>query len=584
QEIRGILQNLTGQALSLQDLTEQYQTLYEKELKKVNERINVKTYFSIRQLEFKLDKLLQEVIVGNEDVYIAGLIKILNSRSWVEQGQSFLKPEDNTCPFCQKETIDADLRSQFEKYFDETYRSKLAEISELRNQYDQQSKIFIQSIIAIQNVFNPDNLVSDLVLSLKSLFDDNLKIIDYKISNSNEKKSITFLNTKKSDLSNVSRQIKDNNRLYDDLDIEKQTLIQNIWNYMADECHIEIRDYDNRITKCARITAIATQLRDKFILEIYKTKQIIERLRRQTVNTKDAVDNINTILKNSGFDGFEIAEKDKVNNISRYYLKRSNATNTNPIFQSLSEGEKDFISFLYFYQLCLGTDDLQQNRTKKKIIVIDDPVSSMDSQALFVVSTLIHTLIQRKGNDNKSNRMLLKNNNIVQVFILTHNLYFYKEISFDRRPICTDCWHYKISKLNNQTSVTGGYNKEIFDDYSLMWKSIKDIKANFPDDSSLNIMISNLMRRIIDSYVNFVGYGKDTWAALHNEDQSEPDYYIKCAFISMINDESHKISALDSMYYQKIISEQPQTLFTAFVAIFKKIGKEHYEMMMGESL
>ena len=103
-------------------------------------------------------------------------------------------------------------------------------------------------------------------------------------------------------------------------------------------------------------------------------------------------------------------------------------------------------------------------------------------------------------------------------------------------------------------------------------------------NSFLNIMISNSMRRIIESYVNFIGYGKDSWAALLNEDQSDPSYYLKCAFISTINDESHKATALDSAYYQKIINEQPQVLFTVFASIFMSIGKEHYEMMMDEQL
>ncbi|MEY4955506.1 MAG: hypothetical protein RI981_1591 [Bacteroidota bacterium] len=92
------------------------------------------------------------------------------------------------------------------------------------------------------------------------------------------------------------------------------------------------------------------------------------------------------------------------------------------------------------------------------------------------------------------------------------------------------------------------------------------------------------MRRIIESYVNFVGYGKDSWAALINENQNAPTYYVKYSFIATINDESHKVSALDNAYYQKIINEQPQKLFTTFASIFKSIGKEHYEMMMDEQL
>ncbi len=583
QEIRRILQN-QYQILTIHQLTEQYQTLYEQDLKEIHLKINTLSYLTIRRIEVHLEILLQEVVVGNEDVDIAALITALGSRNWVELGLKFVKPDDNTCPFCQNETIDSGLREQFERYFDDTYKNKLAEISKLRDRYQQESNNLIASITAIQNVFNPNNQVSNLVLLLTRFFDDNLGIIDHKIEHSNEKKSLTSISTLKNNLSDVIDKIKTNNQLYKDLDTNRQTLLKDIWNFMAEQCRAEIREYDERLTKYSRIVGVATELKKKCSDKIVASKQSIENLRSQTVNTKDAIDNINLILKNAGFEGFEIAEKDKVNNVARYFLKRLNATTANPIFESFSEGEKNFISFLYFFQLCVGTDDLQNNSTKKKIIVIDDPVSSLDSQSLFIVASLIHSLILRKGDNSKADKMLLKNTTIAQAFIFTHNIYFYKEVTFDRRPICTDYWHYRISKRNNQTSITGNYNKSVFDDYSLMWKNIKDLKANIPNDPSLNIMISNSMRRIIESYVNFVGYGKDSWAVLINENQNDPTYYVKYSFIATINDESHKVSALDNAYYQKIINEQPQTLFTTFASIFKSIGKEHYEMMMDEQL
>ena len=140
----------------------------------------------------------------------------------------------------------------------------------------------------------------------------------------------------------------------------------------------------------------------------------------------------------------------------------------------------------------------------------------------------------------------------------------------------------QIIKIKNKTSIKGDHNKTIFDDYSLLWNTIKELKTNLPTDSSLNIVIANSMRRVIESYVNFIGHGKDSWAAILNDNQADPTYYIKCAFISTINDESHKITALDSVYYHKIINEQPQILFDIFKEIFISIGKEHYEKMMEE--
>ncbi len=568
----------------IEQLTQRYQTLYEKEIKKVSQSVNSILYKEIRHIERKLEYLLQEIIVGNEDVDIAALISKINARSWVEIGVQFIEKTEGVCPFCQQNTIDDNLKAQFNKYFDLTYKEKIKELVELQTNYQQKSEALLANVIGIQNEFNSINLVSNIYLKLQEHFNTNSATIANKIKNPNEKKSLVSLNSFRADLSEIQKAIKENNTIFSELNENRKNFVADLWNFMASKCKDKIEEFAIKEIKYQSIISLANSLISDYKSKILASKQTIETLRSQTINTKEAIDNINLILKNSGFDGFEIAEKDSLNNISQYYLKRQNAAVGNPIFRSLSEGEKNFISFLYFFQLCIGTDNILSNGNKKKIIVIDDPVSSLDSQALFVVSTLIHNLILRKGDNPKADKKLLKNGNLSQVFIFTHNLYFYKEVSFDKRPICTDYWHYRIIKINNQSTIRGEYNKTIYDDYSLLWNTIKELKSNMPTTSSLNIVIANSMRRVIESYVNFIGYGKDSWAALFNDNQDEPTHYVKCAFIATINDESHKITALDSVYYQKIINEQPQILFDVFIEIFKTIGKEHYELMMDEQI
>ncbi len=583
-EVKRLLQNPLGTVPTIVDLKERYESLYEKELKEIQISVDAKVYWELRKLEEKISTLLQEVIVGNEDVNISGLIQTLDSRNWVEQGLGYIESSGSTCPFCQQETIDAELMEQFSKFFDETYKQKIAELETLKASYREKADFFISNIYQIQGEFNPQNKVSNLVMALKDLFDANVDIISYKIEHSNEKKTITSLHTEKAALSEIIKLIKDNSQIFSDLDANKETLLDDIWKYIANNCKDEIDGFAGRRVKYDSIIQLASHLKTYYDGKITAAKQNIESLRNQTADTKEAVDYINDILKNAGFTGFEIAEKDKVNNISRYYLKRPQTQNNESIFETLSEGEKNFISFLYFYRLCLGTDDLQSNGNKKKIIVIDDPVSSLDSQALFIITTLIRELIQRKDDSNKSDKQSFLNQNICQVFILTHNFYFYKEVSFKNR-ICTDFFHFSLLKNNNVTSVSGQYNRKIKDDYSLLWSNLKEIKENNLQNGNVNnIFISNTMRRIIESYVNFIGLGTDSWSALLNENKDLPNYYIKCAFVSTINDESHKVSALDGIYYQKIINEQPQVLFDVFLSIFKTIGKEHYEMMMDERI
>lgn len=68
-------------------------------------------------------------------------------------------------------------------------------------------------------------------------------------------------------------------------------------------------------------------------------------------------------------------------------------TDTGKIAENLSEGEKNFIAFLYFQQLVFGRESADGD-TREKIVVIDDPVSSMDSSALFIVSAQIRKMIE----------------------------------------------------------------------------------------------------------------------------------------------------------------------------------------------
>lgn len=192
-----------------------------------------------------------------------------------------------------------------------------------------------------------------------------------------------------------------------------------------------------------------------------------------------------------------------------------------------------------------------------------------------MVTTLIHTFIKYSNTD----RNQLENPIINQVFILSHNLYFYKEVSFKQRPICKKKAHFSVTKFNGISKIEHkGDETFVHNDYMLLWKSIKELKE--ANDKVFNITIGNSMRRIIESYVNFIGLGKSHWDSIKNLDVTDPIYPICSALISEINDISHKSLPFDDLYYQRIVNEEPERLYSAFEIIFKEIGEEHYNMMM----
>ena len=96
------------------------------------------------------------------------------------------------------------------------------------------------------------------------------------------------------------------------------------------------------------------------------------------------------------------------------------------VAEKLSEGERNFIAYLYYYHLVKGS--LSSEAVKDKIVPIDDPVSSMDSGALFIVSAFVREMIEvcYNNTDYRSNKV--DGDYIKQVFILTHNVYLHKKL------------------------------------------------------------------------------------------------------------------------------------------------------------
>ena len=119
--------------------------------------------------------------------------------------------------------------------------------------------------------------------------------------------------------------------------------------------------------------------------EIDKQVNIITEQSKLVSNIDEAVISINNRLIELGIDSFKIEKYDK--DKAEYKLVRSEESEDN-IFESLSEGEKMIISFLYFIEECRGKDD-SKTADKKKIVVIDDPISSLSHIYVFNVAELV---------------------------------------------------------------------------------------------------------------------------------------------------------------------------------------------------
>jgi wobble nucleotide-excising tRNase len=93
--------------------------------------------------------------------------------------------------------------------------------------------------------------------------------------------------------------------------------------------------------------------------KIGEQKKIIQDEQKEMVNIQDAINAINSELIYFGLDGFSIVPAGE----KSYKLKRPNEDIAK--FETLSEGEKTVISFLYFLELCKGKENDDEGVTEK---------------------------------------------------------------------------------------------------------------------------------------------------------------------------------------------------------------------------
>ena len=262
-------------------------------------------------------------------------------------------------------------------------------------------------------------------------------------------------------------------------------------------------------------------------------------------------------MKSYGFLNFEIVPTQEE---GFYQIQREDGSIAEA---TLSEGEITFITFLYYLQLTKGgvTEDEVNN---ERVLVIDDPISSLDSNVLFVVATLIKDIIKNIKADI---------GNVRQLILLTHNVYFHKEVSFiDVRTKTCNKTNFWILRKNDKVTGLQSFemNNPIQSSYELLWQELKS------DEVKSTLTIQNIMRRIIENYFKVLGKYNDNDLILKFKTKEEQE--ICRSLISWINDGSHSIN--DDLY----VELQDRTI-EVYKNVFKNIfiltkNEGHYNMMM----
>ena len=542
-----------------EELKERAKTIFGKRREEMGD-ISTIQYSKLDEIE--KDKIWSKKIIGKDDVGIAKLIQKLGISDWVNNGRSYLSKDETTCPFCQKDTIDKNFRDQLEEYFDESFTTDTQKIEELKDEYVDSFGKLIEQLQQIKDVKEKSKLDLDkFESSLKLLsiqFNKNKELLNNKLKEPS--RGIELTSTKEQ-LDEVSRiinaanaAIKEHNDVVNNYNNKKDELIKEIWKFLVEDNRTKIDDFNkNQSEVASEIEDLKNEI-EKLNGNIKQVETDIKELTKKTTSVQPSVDAINNMLKSFEFQNFKIVT-DKENE-NQYQIQRENGDLAK---ETLSEGEETFITFLYFLQLAKGSAN-NAEVINDRILVIDDPISSLDSNVLFLVSTLVKEIVEDLNTVNNEGK-------IKQLILLTHNVYFHKDVSFKSKKKNT--YYGILSKNNNVSSLQRFEDNPIQNSYELLWKELKN------ENNLSHITIQNTMRKIIENYFKIIGgFGdKDIIAKF-----STPEEKQTCtSLMSWVNEGSHTIS--DDLYV-----EQPNTVdkySEVFKSIFEKTGHlAHYEMMM----
>lgn len=507
--------------------------------------------------------ILAKKIIGKKDVDIAALIEKLENSDWVKEGRGYLAMSKEQCPFCQQ-AIPTGLEESLNAYFDESFERDMAEARQLRDDYTTKTAGILaelDNLVVEPSRFLDSSGLKGQVDLLKGIITSNVLLLDKKLK---EASMVVQLETHahavkviKDLLGNANGAITKHNAMVANLPWEKRALTSDVWRYLLDaELKTDLTNHDTKRGALEKgIAALRLKLEAGAKAKRAKEEEI-QALERQTTSIEPTVTAINTLLASFGFESFKLAKADAA---LHYRLVRSDDSDAK---DTLSEGERTFVTFLYFYHLLKGSLT-ESGITTDRVVVFDDPVSSLDSDVLFIVSNLIKGLFDevRTGTGR-----------LKQVFVLTHNVYFHKEVTYNpnRKDVAmNEETFWIIRKVNGSSRIEKFTSNPIKTSYELLWAEVRK-------PSGSNLYIQNTLRRIIENYFKILGsIDPDKICNMFDG----PEKLICRSLFSWVNDGSHY--AHDDLYVS-IDDSGVARYLDVFKKIFVDSGNAaHYNMMLG---
>jgi wobble nucleotide-excising tRNase len=495
------------------------------------------------------------------------------TETWVKNGLKLHKENEfSECKFCGRPLTD-DILKELNDHFNNEYQLLSNEIEihktslknaildinlPQKNEFDLElrSQFYIVKNETDDCIIAFNKIISELLLKIKSKTPIE-KVAEYFIDEKNE----TLQKAKKVNdtVTELNELITDHNQKVDNFDKEILKAKKKIELSIIAENITDYRNYENQIQNLSNE-----------ITELYKQyspvqKRILE-IEASLSDVAKAVKQINNYLKDYlGRDEIQIEFNDQEKG---FYIKRGDI-----IASNLSEGERTGIAFIYFLT------KLEEKKFDKShcIVVIDDPVSSLDSNSLYFAFAFLKEKLR----------------DVHQLFILTHTFDFLRQIKNwfyqiqrndgKNKADCfmTDCYwetDKRKAKIKPLDKLLTDYQSE----YHYLLKILIDLSKDSEPDLEKVYNYPNITRKFLEIFLSFKYPHKQK---LYNKmqelvSQNVINEHTQIGISLFINELSHdfyedrtEIFNMSHLFSAKEVAEK-------VIKIVQKIEPEQYKMLI----
>lgn len=443
-----------------------------------------------------LEKKIKEV----QDLFLEDQHKQSVER-WFRFGKDVLEytneKDTKNCPICNTNISDKinSVLKDYQGYFDKSYEDF---IKELKQRTDNISVIIIS---LKQYEINADKLEKISIRYGKLLSSFSFEKYDFSDVETDLKELKKSLKSKKDNIQNKftrPQHIEDNITSLNSALETFQTLKDNVLTVLESK-ELNTHAIEEQIRQtCNEIIILEfNQANPAGALEKYKNNQkrianiintetpaLRNKLSKELRKIKAESRSISKYLNMMGIDHFDIdfnEDKQDENIVIKY---KNSMRERNKLKNCLSDGEKTALALAYFLSKFENEVNIG-NKIKEAVVVIDDPISSLDDNRLYSTAHLIWRNFE----------------NVKQLIVLSHNFLFLKFFNsfYKKKANCLFLDQNNISELPDEL-----INFET--PYFYMLRNIIDFLDSTNPDVAYNDVkkhLPNFIRRVLETFLSF---------------------------------------------------------------------------------